>query len=65
MTDKKKIIVSASIDRVVVDRDGEGKVTFAIPQEHAADLAVLSMMTHTDLQLTIEERETMTHGKRK
>ena len=58
------IVVSAVIERVSVDREGEAKITFTVPQDDAAKMAVLAVMTQTPLKLTIEQQEAKTHGRR-
>lgn len=58
------IVVSAVIERVSVDRDGEAKITFTVPQDDAAKMAVLAVMTQTPLRLTIAQEVVKTHGRR-
>lgn len=61
----KSIIITAIIDKVSVDREGAAKVMFSVPQDDAAKVALLTMLTEKPLKVTIEEMEVETHGRPK
>lgn len=42
-----------SIDRVVIDREGESKVTFAVPLEALEQVAALSQHPETLMRVTV------------
>lgn len=61
---KEPIEIRGFIHRVVVDKDGASKLTFEIPQEDAAKVALLVGLTQVEFAISLEELEAKTHGRK-